>query len=304
MFGYSLLRPTLNQTLFYSIYDQCKDYNIPLEGFHTESGPGVFEAAIEYSDALTLADRAHLFKTAVKQISLKHGAIASFMAKPWEGLPGCSGHIHVSLKDLVSGKNAFAPEDAGSEGKKDSLDNISVLMKQFIAGVIAGLPSIMCILAPTINSYKRLVENYWAPVNVTYGFENRTTALRIISPPSAPPSATRLEMRVSGADINPYLALAATLACGFYGIQNKLELPFGPLEGDAAGLPGASNGKRERLARDLKEAVAKMMDPESIARKVLGDEFVEHYAATRMHEVRIYERTVTSWEITRYIETV
>ncbi|KAJ3299895.1 hypothetical protein HK104_006252 [Borealophlyctis nickersoniae] len=268
MFGYSLVRPTLNQSFFDDIFDQCAKFGVPLEALHTETGPGVIEAAIEYTDALRLADRAHLFKTSVKQLALNRGIMASFMAKPWPDLPGCSGHIHVSLADIKTGDNAFV-----DQAVRDS----------FIAGVLEGLPSIMVFLAPTVNSYKRLVENYWAPITISYGFENRTTSIRIIGPPTSPPTSTRLEIRVPGADVNPYLALASLLACGIHGVKNKWTPKVPPSDGDVTGSGG------ERLPRTLKEATEKMLEKGSLARKVLGDALVEHYGATRLHEWKQWE---------------
>ena len=150
------------------------------------------------------------------------------------------------------------------------------------------------------NSYKRLVENYFAPVNVTYGFENRTAAIRLIAPPSCPPSATRLEMRVSGADCNPYLAIAGILACGYEGIRQELKLPFRPMEGDAA----TAENRGERLPKSLREATMKMSEKDSFARQALGDGFVDHFAATRFHECDLYDRAVTNWELSRYMELV
>ncbi|KAI8914864.1 glutamine synthetase [Powellomyces hirtus] len=289
MFGYSLLRPSMNQDFFNQIYDQCREYGIPIEGFHTETGPGVFEAALEYAPALQMADRAHLFKTAAKQIGLRHGVIASFMAKPWNDLPGTSGHIHFSLANLTTGKNAFVPENDEEE--------LGSVMRSFVAGLLEALPSIMPLLAPTINSYKRLVENYWAPVTVSYGIENRTSAIRIITPPTCPKSATRLELRVPGADVNPYLAIGACLAAGIHGVKKKLVPKFPPMTGnDPAGA--------ERLPRTLKEATDKMMAKGSVAREILGDAFVEHFGKTRLHEWKQWETAVTNWEVKRYMETV
>ncbi|KAJ3384378.1 hypothetical protein HDU92_003612 [Lobulomyces angularis] len=285
MFGYSVTRTTLNKEFFHEIYDRCLSFDIPIEGLHTETGPGVYEAALYYSDALNMADRAHLFKTTVKQIGLEYGITSCFMAKPYNDLPGCSGHIHVSLASLTSGENLFSAVG----DTKNPLTLITPLMKNFLAGILLGLPSMMACYAPVINSYKRLVENYWAPVTVTYGFENRTAAIRLICPPLCPPSATRLEMRVT--------AIAAILGSGLYGIEHNLELPFGPLEGDAV-------GKGERLPRNLKEASETMKKKDSIARKVFGDNFVDHFTSTRDHEWALWERQVTSWEVSRYMETV
>lgn len=189
MFGYSITRTGLNQEYFSQIYENCKDFRIPIEGIHTETGPGVYEVALEYTDVLEMADRAHLFKTVVKNIAQKNGITACFMAKPHANLPGCSGHIHFSLQK--DGKNLFASTVEG---------NLNSEMSAAVAGLLYSLPAMMAIYAPTINSYKRLVENYWAPVTVSYGFENRTSSLRIICPPYCEPEATRIEVRVPGAD--------------------------------------------------------------------------------------------------------
>jgi glutamine synthetase len=192
MFGYSLTRPLLNQAYFDHIFDATRKFDVQVEGLHTETGPGVYEAALAYTDALSMADRSHLFKTSVKQIASLHGLTACFMAKPYPHLPGCSGHIHVSLKG-IDGLNAFRDTDNKTQ--------MGPVMAHALAGLLEALPSMMAILAPNINSYKRLVENYWAPITVSYGFENRIAAIRIISPPICDPSATRLEIRVPGADV-------------------------------------------------------------------------------------------------------
>ncbi|KAJ3212295.1 hypothetical protein HDU83_008430 [Entophlyctis luteolus] len=310
MFGYSVTRPLLNADYFHGVLDACNIMKIPLEGYHTETGPGVYEAAIEYSDPLSLCDNAHLFKTVVKSIGIQSGIMPTFMAKPHNNLPGCSGHIHVSISAEGIG-NLFDSENAKQwpkyaetpESPKDqNIPHTSRVLEWFLAGVLEGLPSIMCIFAPTINSYKRLVENYWAPVTVSYGVENRTTAIRLITPPTCPPAATRLEIRVPGADANPYLCVAAILACGFDGISKRLPLPMPPAE-----VVQTQPGGREsevRLARSLKDAYEEMDKADSVARRVLGDEFVNHYVGTRKHEWRAWATAVTSWEVARYFEVV
>ncbi|KAJ3320033.1 hypothetical protein HDU76_000400, partial [Blyttiomyces sp. JEL0837] len=297
-------------------------------GYHTETGPGVYEVAISYTDPLSLADKAHLFKTATKCVGLTHGITPTFMAKPHQDLPGCSGHIHISLAPLVEAVMGATAEDAktfveqnsgnifgkaaGDQflkgmkwetggGQAEINEHVSVILKWFLAGVLEGLPSVMALFAPTINSYKRLVENYWAPITVSYGVENRTTAIRLITPPTCPPAATRLEIRVPGADANPYLAIAAILACGYEGISSKMTLSDPPAE---TRTPEQRNKHERRLARDLREAVLEMERKDSFARKVLGDEFVDHFVGTRKHELRIWERAVTNWELKRYMEVV
>ena len=213
MFGYSILRSSLKSEFFNDLFDLCHQFDIPLEGLHTETGPGVYEAAIQYSDILLAADRAALFKSSVKEIAYKHGIMATFMAKWSEELPGNGGHVHQSIWDKDLKNNLFY--DANGKW------SMSTLMQQYIAGQLHCLPHILPMFAPTINSYKRLVEGAWAPTTLTWARDNRTTALRVLSGGA---KSTRLETRVIGSDVNPYLAMSACLASGLYGIKHKLEL--------------------------------------------------------------------------------
>ncbi|KAI8595706.1 hypothetical protein EDD21DRAFT_390468 [Dissophora ornata] len=326
MFGYSLLRPSLNQGYFYDVFDECRNFGVNIESFHTETGPGVFEAALSYDNATNMADMANLFKLSVKQLGMRQGIMPTFMAKPYGDQPGCSGHLHFSLRDIVTKTNLFASSlnnsadhalnsgNSGNDNRPDwetsveGISNMSQIMKWFTAGLLTGLPSIMAILAPNINSYKRLVENYWAPVTVSWGIESRVSAIRVIGPPQCDPKGTRIEMRVGGADINPHLAIAACLAIGLYGIKNKLPMPVGPTttEAEVEISQGKDNVKvkAERLPKSLKDSANAMLESNSIARQVLGDAFVEHYGATRLNEYRIWETAVTTWETKRYFELV
>ncbi|QIX00704.1 hypothetical protein AMS68_006221 [Peltaster fructicola] len=281
MFGYSLTRPGHNQDYFYSIFEASNQFRVPIEGWHTESGPGVYEAALEFGEIKEMADRAALFKLLVKNIGSKFGITPCFMAKPREGLPGNSGHVHVSLSDK---------------------DGLSDMGRHFLAGLLEGLPDVMPIVAPTINSYKRLVENFWAPVTVSWGLEHRAASIRLIAPPTSSAKATRFEVRVPGADTNAYLVLAMILALGWRGIEKKLAIKIPPLgKGEDV---GGSADKGERLAKSLKEATERFKRPGSIAREVFGDDFVDHFAGTREHEIRLWDEAVTDWEVRRYIETV
>ncbi|KAI9163987.1 Type-1 glutamine synthetase [Paramyrothecium foliicola] len=301
MFGYSISRPVHNNDWYYEVYDTCDAFSCPIEGWHTESGPGVFEAALEFGEISLMADRASLFKHVVKSVGVKHGITPCFMAKPRHGLPGNSGHMHISLVDK-DGKNLLARETADDNPPYPDVAGLSDLGRHFLAGILEGLPDVMPLLAPTINSYKRLVENFWAPVTVSWGLEHRAASVRLIAPPTAKPSATRLEIRVPGADTNPYYVLAAVLGLGWRGVEKKLALPCPPLpRGQDV---GGEADKGERLAKSLKEATARFVRKESIAREVFGDDFVDHFGGTRENEVRLFEEAVTDWELRRYIETV
>ncbi|HTD93993.1 MAG TPA: glutamine synthetase family protein [Chitinophagaceae bacterium] len=287
MFGYSILRSSLENVFFTDLFELLKKFDVPLEGLHTETGPGTYEAAIVYSSLPEAGDRAILFKTAVKEIAYRHGIMASFMAKVNEELPGCGGHIHQSLWDKNGGKNLF--HDA--KGKS----GISELMRQYIAGQLYCLPHILPMFAPTINSYKRLVEGAWAPTTLTWGIDNRTVALRVLNTGS---KSCRLETRVVGSDVNPYLAMAAALASGLYGIKKKLKLTQPPTTGN--GYLDSSNGI---LPRTLDEAT-RAMKGSSIAKEILGEKFVDHFILTREWEWKQHLRAVTDWEYKRYFEII
>ncbi len=287
MFGYSVLRTSLKNEYFEDLYSSLTKFGIPIEGMHTETGPGTYEAAISYSHALEAADRAVLFKSAVKEIAYKHQVMATFMAKIHENLPGCGGHIHQSIWDMEQKNNLFY--------SSDSKYLMSDLMQSYIAGQLYCLPYILPMLAPTINSYKRLVEGAWAPTTLTWGIDNRTVALRAL--PTGPKS-TRLETRVVGADVNPYLAMAACLAAGIYGINNQMKLQHQPITGN--GYVHKSDGV---LPYTLLDATNKMCSNE-LAENLFGKEFVKHFAATRMWEWKQHLKSVTDWEYKRYFEII
>ncbi|KAI9509340.1 glutamine synthetase/guanido kinase [Russula earlei] len=319
MHGYSLLRTQLNTRYFLEIFDEAEQFDVPLEGHHTETGPGVFETALAYTTAIRVADNALLFKYLVKSLGMKYGVTPSFMAKPWGNLPGCSGHIHASLRDS-NNNNIFAvnPEElnGGREGATyDELKYISQTAEYFLAGLLDGLTDVSdvllgcfppdfgpCQLVPTINGYKRLVggEAFWAPNAVTYGYDSRAASVRVISPPSVPPAATRFEIRVTGADANPFFALSTIFGLGIRGIEKKLKLSIPPIS--HLSLEDKKLGKVTMLPQSLETATERMIRPESIAREILGDEFVNHYGGTREHEIKVWNEAVTSWEVERYLE--
>jgi len=287
MFGYSILRSSLENTYFSDLFESLKKFNVPLEGIHTETGPGTYEAAISYSEVLEAADRALLFKTAVKEIAYKHGIIATFMAKINENLPGCGGHVHQSLWDRSGKKNLFYNE-------KDKM-KMSDVAKSYIAGQLHCLPYILPMFAPTVNSYKRLVEGAWAPTTLTWSSDNRTVALRILANSS---KSCRLETRVIGSDVNPYMAMAGCLAAGLFGIKNKLKLKQPATVGN--GYKDYSNGT---LPSTLIEAT-QQMKTSKLAKELFGEIFVEHFTQTREWEWRQHLKAVTDWEYRRYFEII
>ncbi len=286
MFGYSVLRAGAFSDLAQGIIDGMRGFDVELEGFHTETGPGVYEAAIKYDDALRAADKAALFKTGVKQIAARNGLMATFMAKWNADLPGCGGHLHQSLWDAEHTRNLFHDGDRPA--------GMSKLMKHYIAGQLQLMPELTALICPTINSYKRLVPGVWAPTNATWGIDNRTVALRAVLGPS--PKSARVEHRLAGADINPHVAIAAGLASGLYGIEHELELP----EPVAA---NAYEAKARPLPCSLEEATL-LLKQSRTAKELLGEEFVDHFVRTREWEVRQYQRAVTDWELQRYFEII
>jgi glutamine synthetase len=287
MFGYSILRTSQNSEFYYDLFNLLTKFDIPIEGLHTETGPGVYEAAIMHDEVLKAADKAVLFKTAVKEIASKHGISATFMAKWNEDLPGCSGHIHQSLWNKDLSQNLFY--DANEVNK------MSELHKQYLAGQLYCIPHLLPMYAPTINSYKRLVEGAWAPTTITWGVDNRTTALRVINTTA---NYTRLETRIPGSDTNPYLAIAAALASGLYGIKNKLKLDIEPTVGN--GYQNKTNGS---LHANLFDAATAMQNSD-VAKELFGEGFVKHFTQTRLWEHRQYAKSVSDWELKRYFEII
>lgn len=290
MFGYSWLRTAENKAFCESLWNESLAFDIPIEGLHTETGPGVYEVALRYDEALRMADKAALFKTQAKEIAHRHGLVPTFMAKWNEKLPGSSGHLHQSLWSAgANGEKANVFYGAGSEG------SLSDVARSYLAGQIALMPELTALYAPTVNAYKRYVPGVWAPLTATWGLENRTCAIRAIE---GGESGTRLEYRQTAADMNPYVAIATCLAAGLYGIRHGLTAPA-PSRGDASG----TRDPRLVLPRSLRDATARL-EASQAARDVLGEAFVDHYVRTREWEVRQYERAVTDWELERYFEII
>jgi glutamine synthetase len=286
-FGYSVLRSSVHAELYQELLSTCRAMDMALEGLHTETGPGVLEAAIGVDDALRAADKAVLFKTFTKVLAQRRGLMATFMAKWSPDWPGQSGHIHLSLKG-EDGRSAFHDEAAPHR--------MSDTMRHFVGGQQKLLPSLLAMIASTVNSYSRLIPGFWAPTSATWAVENRTTALRVIP---GSPSAQRVEVRIAAADANPYIALAASLGAGLWGIENRIE-PDAPVQGNAYALP---EKPELALPRTLWEA-AQALKASCEGRALFGDAFVDHFAATREWEEREFRRHITDWELARYFEII
>lgn len=287
-FGYSMLRNSVHADWYHELLSLAQAMDFPIEGLHTETGPGVLEAALCVDDALSSADKAALFKTFTKVWAQRNDMLATFMAKWSNDYPGQSGHIHVSLRHSKDGASAFHDVEKPF--------NMSDTQRHFLAGQQALMPEFLAMLSQTVNSYTRMVPGFWAPTHSTWGHENRTTALRVIS---GSEKSQRIEYRLGAADANPYIALAAALASGIHGIENQLE-PEDMVSGNAY---GKDHPPKLALSTSL-EAAADALHASTVAREMFGDEFVEHYVATRHWEASEYRKHVTDWELQRYLEII
>jgi glutamine synthetase len=286
-FAYSAMRSTVWSELYDDILRTCELMDMPLEGLHAESGPGVLEAAIRVDDALEAADRGLVFKTFVKALAQRRGLMATFMSRWSLDVPGQGGHVHLSLQDL-DGHSAFhAPDAPGA---------MNETMLHFVGGQQALLPELCALFAPTVNAYTRLVPGAWAPTMATWGVENRTCALRVIP---GSPASLRVEHRVPGADANPYLAVAAAVGSGLWGIEHHTE-PSAPTAGN-----GYENARESAapLPATLGEAAARLAGSHA-AVELFGAPFVEHFARSREWEELQFRRNVTDWELQRYFEVI
>lgn len=286
-FGYSMLRNTVWAEFYQELLDVGALMRIPIEGFHTEIGPGVLESAISKSDALEAADRAVLFKTMTKIIAERQGLMATFMAKWNPQLQGQSGHIHLSLTS-TKGDTVFYDQSQPYQ--------MSQTMRHFVAGQQQLMPELLAMVAPNVNSFARLVPGYWAPTDASWGVDNRTCALRVIH---GSPTIQRVEYRIGAADSNPYLAMAAALASGLWGIEQKCELS--PVtEGNAYEKTFAVE---YQLPLTLAIAAERLKNSK-VGAELFGEQFIHDYVATREWEVLQARKAVTDWQLQRYFESV
>lgn len=260
--------------IFEDVYDFCEAQGIDIDTLTHEAGSAQMEMNFNHGDALELADQTFLFKRTVREAGLRHKVYATFMAKPMQNEPGSSMHIHQSLLSAKDGRNLFAQ----ASGKN------SKLFLHYIGGLQKYIPDLMPLLGPNVNSYRRLVPFSDAPISTHWGNDNRTVGLRV---PQSDSNARRVENRIAGADANPYLAIAASLACGYLGMTEKIE-PRAPVEGSAYRLA-------HTLPRTLYDALHRFTGRKAF-RGLLGEKFIDAVALVRSTELEAYQEVISSWE--------
>ncbi len=257
------------------MYDFCDAMELDVDTLIHESGAAQLEINFQHADPLSRADQVFLFKRAMREAAMRHGIYATFLAKPMSNEPGSAMHIHQSLVDAKSGANLFMGDKPGQH---------SEMFMHYLGGLQKYIPMAMALLAPNVNSYRRLATGEVAPINVQWGYDNRTCGLRV---PMDTPENTRVESRFAGSDANPYLAMAATLACGYLGIKEKL-LPSEPLTISAKTMG-------QDLPRSLEESLEWLRDADAL-HEILGARFVRAYVAVKNREYQTFLRVISSWE--------
>ncbi|EAQ43978.1 hypothetical protein MED193_00530 [Roseobacter sp. MED193] len=285
--SYSALRSIVQEDLYQDILDTFGSIGIELEGLHAETGPGVVETALAVDGALAMADKASIFKAFMKILAQKRGLMATFMAKWNQNLSGQSGHTHMSLWSLDGAPRFY---DANGDHR------MSQTMRHFLGGQLAYLREFAAMIAPNINSYARLTPGHWAPTSATWGVDNRTVGIRVI-PESE--KSHRLEYRIPGSDVNPYLSMAAAIGSGLLGIEQGIE-PGDAATGNAYDLDVPTT---RQLPTNL-ESAGILFGASQAANAMFGKAFVEHFSASRIFEAREFGRAVTDWELRRYFEVL
>ncbi|SEQ56003.1 L-glutamine synthetase [Azotobacter beijerinckii] len=263
------------QPFFEDVYRCMAALDLPRDTFMHEMGISQFEINLLHGDALQLADQTFLFKYLLREVALRHGLMVVCMAKPLAGVPGSSMHIHQSLVESGSGRNLFSDEHGEP----------TLAFRHFIGGQQRALADFTLLFAPHVNSYQRLCHPYASPNNACWSHDNRAAGLRI---PASPPAARRVENRLPGADANPYLAIAASLAAGLFGLLQQVE-PSAPLQGEFQ-VPEALT-----LPSGMPVALARL-ERSQLARELFGDEFIEGYVASKSLELASFLDEITPWE--------
>jgi glutamine synthetase len=272
--SYSIAAVNEFDPLFDDMYAFCEAQDIEIDTLIHEDGPAQMEINLLHGDPQNLADQAFLFKRTAREAALRHKMYATFMAKPHAKEPGSAMHIHQSVVDTKTGANIFSNADGTP----------SPLFFSHIAGLQRYLPPAMSLFAPNVNSYRRIARYQLAPVNVQWGYDNRTAGLRV---PVSDPDARRVENRLGGADANPYIAIAASLACGYLGMVQNLQ-PSDPITGSAQDLPWD-------LPRSLDDALKRLKDCQPLV-NLLGQPFVAAYTIVKQAEHEVFLQVISSWE--------
>ena len=263
---------------FEPVFDEIHRYseamNIKIDTLEHEMGTAQFEINFEHGDPLYICDQVLMFKRIVKEAAMRHNIYATFMSKPMQYEPGSAMHWHISVLNDASGKNVF----------NDEKDQETDFFKHFIGGLQKYIPESIVFNAPYVNSYRRFTRWQNAPINLYWGYDNRTTGLRV---PSSSPENRRIENRIGGADVNPYLSIAASLSCGFLGMKEKI-LPSQPEDSNAYNLPF-------KLPQNLSSATD-MLEQSEAMQMLMGDRFLQVYIAIKRYEYNKYFEVISPWE--------
>lgn len=271
---YGLEAITEYEDLIEDIYEHCEKAELDIDTLIHESGAAQLEINFRHGDPLELADQVLLFKRLVRQVALKHGVYATFMAKPMENQPGSAMHLHQSVVDAATGRNLFSTANGGD----------TAMFRGYIAGLQRLLPQVAPLFAPNVNSFRRMAPQFDAPINVQWGYDNRSCGLRV---PISDAANRRIENRLPGADANPYLAMASSLICGYLGVTQRMQ-PTKPVAGSAYKMS-------RTLPRTLHEALDRLMKCKLVKQK-LGGEFIEAFHAIKQSELDRYQAVISSWE--------
>ncbi len=262
------------EEIFEAMYGYCEAQRLDVDTLIHETGVAQFEINFLHGDALNLADQVFTFKRTMRETALRHNVYATFMSKPMRDEPGSSMHIHQSLLNKSTGKNIFAE----ASGEKTQA------FRHYLGGMQKYTPQLLSFFAPNVNAYRRFAKDLSAPVNLNWGYDNRTTGLRV---PNSSPEGTRIENRFSGADANPYLALAASLASGYLGMKNKIE--------PTAASEGSSYDEEITVPRSLEEGLRGLDEyPEMV--DLIGEKFITAYRAVKLQEYETFNQVISSWE--------
>ncbi|WP_439136034.1 glutamine synthetase family protein [Pseudomaricurvus sp.] len=262
------------EPLIEAMFGHCEKMGLDVDSLIDETGAAQMELNFLHGNPLDLADQVFTFKRTLRETAMQHGVFATFMAKPMESQPGSSMHIHQSIVDVTTGKNIFVDENG----------NENDLFRHYIGGLQKFTTAAMPFYAPNVNSYRRFAKDIAAPINLNWGYDNRTTGIRV---PESSPQAKRVENRFAGVDVNPYLAFAATLACGYLGMKMGVE-PTTPTTGN-------SYEEDIEVPRTL-EYAARLLDECEELRDIMGNTFVDAYVSVKAFEYEEFNQVISSWE--------